>query len=167
MRRLFAVVLVLAAASCLEQEESALVSFPDKASFESAGVSAFMERRCGALDCHGQSGRPLKIYSQLGLRLGSGPGGARDVSATTPAEIDANYRSVVGLEPESIGDAVRTQGAYIDFQLLLKPLDAAGGGVRHEGGPVLRISDTDPGWVCLHGWIAGRPDPVQCKAATF
>lgn len=167
MKRLFALVLVASAASCLEQEESALVSFPEKTSFVSAGVSAFMERRCGALDCHGQTARPLRIYSQLGLRLAAGPAGARDVSATTPAEIDANYRSVVGLEPEAIGDAVRSRGEYIDFQLLLKPLDVSGGGVRHKGGPVLRLSDTDPGWMCLHGWIAGRPDPAQCKAAAF
>lgn len=169
IRRAFVPVVLslVPALACVEQEQSDVVSSPDRREFIEGGVSEFMERRCGALDCHGQVGRPLRIYSQLGLRLRAGPDGARDVSATTPEERLQNYFSVVGLEPESIGDTVRTQGDYIDYQLLLKPLDESGGGVRHKGGPVLRMSDTDPGWMCLHGWISGRHDPAQCRAATY
>ena len=51
---------------------------PDPVQFKDQGVSKFLERRCGTLDCHGQGGRPLRLYSGRGLRLpndaGLGPG---------------------------------------------------------------------------------------------
>ena len=35
----------------------------------STGVEPVLERACGTLDCHGQVGRPLRIYGQYGLRF--------------------------------------------------------------------------------------------------
>lgn len=139
---------------------------PSRDAFVLGGVSAFMERRCGALDCHGQVGRPLRIYSQYGLRKQSLDGG-RDKGETTEEERIANYKAVVGLEPEDIAFAVSQEGRFVDFQLLKKPLGIENGGVRHKGGPVLVASDKDPGWQCLLGWIAGRLDSTDCSDAAF
>jgi hypothetical protein len=81
-------------------------------------VSTVLERRCGTLDCHGSTFRPLRIYSQLGLRkplLKGEDGAPADYDnyysgggvETTPAELLDNYNSVVGLEPELIDEVAR------------------------------------------------------------
>ncbi len=129
---------------------------PDRELFLQANVSGFLEARCGSLDCHGSIGRPLRIYSQNGLRLDAADGGGRDRGPTTKAERIENYRAVIGLEPDEISKGVASGGAYLDYQLIKKPIDIQGNGVRHKGGPVLSPSQSDPGWVCLTGWIEGN-----------
>jgi hypothetical protein len=155
--------------SCVQYERVPLRGLPDREQFiaEENGVSFFLEKRCGALDCHGQVGRPMRIYSKEGLRLADGPNGARDTSDTTRAERLANYDTVIGLEPDAIADCYRTRGKYQDFQLLLKPLDESGRGVKHKGGPVLARTDGDAGWACLHGWLSGTLDAPRCKEAAY
>jgi hypothetical protein len=135
------------------------VALPDRKQFFE-GVSPFMEQRCGALDCHGQIGRPLRIYSTNGLRMNTVGKGGRDTRATQPEELTANYFSVVGLEPEDVTNSFLSEGDYTDFLLLKKPLGIEGGGVRHKGGPVLR--STDPGFDCLALWLANHYDKQKC-----
>jgi hypothetical protein len=140
-------------------------NLPSQDSYLNNHVSDFMEARCGTLDCHGQDGRPLRIYSKNGLRL-KNANGKRDTSATTDAEKTANYFAVIGLEPENMALCYSTQGASIDnFQLLKKPLDIVGGGIRHKGGPVLRNTDSDKGWQCLYGFAAGNVSKADCDDA--
>jgi hypothetical protein len=140
---------------------------PSKDSFIQSGVSEFMEKRCGSLDCHGQVGRPLRLYSQWGLRKEPGDKGARNSAPTTALERDENYYSVAGLEPENLATCFATKGAdFKQFQLLKKPLDIAGLGVRHKGGPVLRANQQDAGWLCLYGWASGDLDAKQCQDAS-
>jgi hypothetical protein len=161
---------LLAASACATRPNGGEVSelvFPDEATFVSAGVSEFVGRRCGALDCHGNVARPLRLYGDKGLRFDIASDLPRDTRPTTAEEHRANYRSIIGLEPEDLSRSVASGGRYVDFLLFEKPLDDEGGGVRHKGGRVLRRSPSDPGWVCLHGWIAGAPDPASCAAATF
>lgn len=140
---------------------------PDQKSFIDNNVSLYMERRCGGLDCHGQVGRPLRLYSEWGLRLQANKDGSRNSSATTTEERVENYKSVVGLEPENLAQCFATKGAsFATFQLLRKPIGIEGtGGVRHKGGSVLRPTPTDPGWQCLYGWASGTVDPKQCEEA--
>jgi hypothetical protein len=160
------VAIVLSSASCITSVDSGAQSplaLPDKDQFVNQGVGVFMEKRCGALDCHGQIGRPLRIYSSNGLRKHDGPNGARDTSATTDEEKSDNYYAVVGLEPEQISLSRVSEGAYDDFLLLKKPLSIEGGGVRHKGGPVLR--STDPGFDCLITWISGNVNKAKCEDA--
>lgn len=140
---------------------SVTYELPDRQLFLQANVSGFLEARCGALDCHGAIGRPLRIYSQNGLRLNAADGGGRDRGPTTDVERIENYRAVIGLEPDELSKAVAADGDYFDYQLVQKPIDIQGGGVRHKGGPVLSPSQSDPGWVCLTGWIAGSKDIAQ------
>ena len=42
---------------------------PDFVQFKTGGVNDLLANRCGTLDCHGQVGRPLRIYSRTGLRI--------------------------------------------------------------------------------------------------
>jgi hypothetical protein len=164
--------LVLAASSCAsapDPDEAAPMSPPDRGQFIDGGVSAFMERRCGTLDCHGQIGRPLRIYSQNGLRKTdpNHPDAPRPATATTTFDEETdNYFAVIDLEPEAIGYSNSTKGAYRDFMLLKKPLGLENNGVRHKGGPVLREVD-DPGYTCLVSWIGGAVSTKDCTAATF
>ena len=153
--------------SCsLGTESGEFGDLPDKASFIDNKVSLFMEVRCGGLDCHGQAGRPLRIYGQTGLRLQARDDGLRDNSPTTDEERTENYRSVIGLEPEAMAECFESKGEKIGtFQLLKKPLDIENDGIRHKGGPVLRPSQSDPGWQCLYGWVSDNVDPSQCEAA--
>jgi hypothetical protein len=158
------------AGACVQNERSDIVFFPDKEEFINHGVSAMMESRCGGLDCHGQVGRPLRIYSQRGLRFATPQEDdkLRDERPTTLEERRENYQSVIGLEPEGLNDTLASEGRYVNHQLLLKPLDDASEvGVRHKGGPVLQANANDPGWQCLFGWASGKPNRQACSDATF
>jgi hypothetical protein len=157
-----AVTLVLAGTSCAPIDANAVspLALPDRDQYITQGVSTFMEKRCGALDCHGQEGRPLRIYSANGLRKNLVKG-ERDIRATQPDELLDNYYATVGLEPEEISISRVTEGNFTDFLLLKKPLGIEGGGVRHKGGPVLR--STDPGFECLISWIAGAVNKAKCE----
>ena len=167
-RFLIFIAFVAVVTACVQNEPSDIRFFPDKEEFINGGVSAMMESRCGGLDCHGQVGRPLRLYSQRGLRLATPETDLRDTRPTTPEERLENYQSVIGLEPEGLSDTVATGGVYVDHQLLLKPLDDEGGlGVRHKGGPVLQPTPNDPGWQCLFGWVKGQPNRQACIDGTF
>lgn len=163
---LLALSLVITGSACssVNATEVSPLALPDRNQFINQGVSTFMEKRCGALDCHGQIGRPLRIYSATGLRKNN-VNGARDVRGTQPDEQMDNYYSVVGLEPEEISISRVTEGAFTDFLLLKKPLGTEGGGVRHKGGPVLR--STDSGFECLITWISGAVNQAKCEDGTI
>ena len=64
-------------------------------------LGAFLVHRCGSLDCHGEVGRNLRIYGKDGLRLD--PHGLTNGSPTSADEYEADYRSVVALEPGDHG----------------------------------------------------------------
>lgn len=153
----------LASASGCAAQSEPVYTFPSEKQFVDDGVSEFLERRCGTMDCHGQVGRPLRLYAKDGLRLATSP--ERDTKTTTDAERKANYVAVIGLEPEELSLSVQSKGEYVDFMLFKKPLGEEGGGVKHKGGPVLAATQTDPGWVCLRSWVAGSADKAKCAAA--
>jgi len=171
MSRLFYLVpLVIAAVApiaCVQNEPSDIRFFPDKEEFISGGVSAMMESRCAGLDCHGQVGRPLRLYSGRGLRLATPEQDLRDNRPTTPEERLENYQSVIGVDPEGLSDTVESGGVYVDNQLIKKPLDDSSVGVRHKGGQIMQPNDNDPAYRCLIGWLSGRPDRAACTEATF
>ncbi len=166
MRRFVLVVLALAAA-CASRPGGEQIAYdlPSRDQYVSGGVSTFMEKRCGALDCHGQPGRPLRLYSKDGLRFLVLDSGARDLEPTTDAERVENYRATIGLEPEQMSQCVGSFGDCSLLRLLLEPLDIAGGGVRHKGGQVLRNSPNDDGWMCFQTWLSGSVDSSRCRAA--
>jgi hypothetical protein len=132
---------------------------PDQLQFEKS-VSPFLERKCASLDCHGQVGRPLRLYSGLALRLPLAEGGVAQpgVGDTTGEERAANYRAAIGLEPEQMSRAVAGVVPPRKLLLLQKPL-----GIGHKGGPA--IAPQSPGETCLTTWIQGRLDEAACTQA--
>jgi hypothetical protein len=138
---------------------------PPQASFQQS-VSPVLERRCATLDCHGQIGRPLRLYSARGLRLGNDAGLMPGIGATTSEETTANYRAVIGLEPEEMTRVLAGVATPRDLLLLKKPLMLEG----HKGGPAIAPSN-DPAELCIVSWLlsdATHPvDQASCtKAAT-
>ncbi len=131
---------------------------PDQTQFTT--VSPVFERRCGTLDCHGQVGRPLRIYSGLGLRLPNDAGDIPGSGATTPDEITANYRAVIGLQPEQMTRVIAGEAPPDSLLILSKPLNLE----SHKGGPAFAPTG-DPGAGCITTWILGAVDATQCAAA--
>ena len=71
-RLVFTAASLLIAAGCSSVDPTATVTVKEP-SFGPQGsalrpISSVVERRCGTLDCHGSTYRPLKIYGQIGLR---------------------------------------------------------------------------------------------------
>jgi hypothetical protein len=164
-------VAALAAASCsgpskgeLDRKVSTRAS---PGSFTSNGVSTVFERHCGSLDCHGDRARNMRIYSQYGLRLNGGDGGAvtPGTAATTLDEVTANYQSVMTVEPEQTNAVI--DGADPETLLVLKkPLAIE----KHKGGQVLRKGDDAE--KCIRTWLTEDSlnpiDKVACaNAANF
>ncbi len=129
---------------------------PDLGSFQP--VSAFLEHRCGSLDCHGQVGRNLRVLGHEGLRLDPNdvPGG----SPTTAAEIEANYGSVASLEPEVMAAVVGDGGAHPERLTLVRK---GRGTEHHKGGALVVVGDVQDR--CLTSWLAGTTDGAACAAA--
>lgn len=130
-------------------------------------VSAVMERRCGTLDCHGQTARPLRIYGQYGLRRYE-PEGSPNVEnyaeyysggkePTTLAELEDNYRSMLALEPEIIAKVYAKTAPPEELTLVRKARLQE----KHKGG--LLWNKGDPGDVCLTNWLTGNTDTTQCE----
>ena len=110
-----------------------------------------LEASCATLDCHGDRGRALRLYSEIGLRA---EGLSRDAGQTDP-ELAANVASLLAVDPGA---------APTRHLALLKPLSKAEGGVAHVG-PKLWLNKDDPGYLCLLGWLSSRPAPDACAQA--
>jgi hypothetical protein len=122
-------------------------------------VSTLLEQRCGTLDCHGSEGRPLRIYGQYGLRY-VGPDDDPDVlyagnlsAPTTDLEVQRNYFSVCGIEPEKMSMVTEGEAEPETLTMVRKPRLAE----KHKGGRIWdkgKVEDR-----CLVGWIAGDFEP--------
>jgi hypothetical protein len=135
------------------------IAAPDQTEF--ATVSPVFERRCGTLDCHGQVGRPLRIYSGLGLRLPNDAGNVPGIGATTPDEITTNYRCIIGLEPEEMTRVVDLIDPPRTLLILAKPLMLE----AHKGGPAMAPTN-DPAETCITSWLLGAGvDTAACAQA--
>jgi hypothetical protein len=124
---------------------------PDFPTYEKF-VDAYLQRRCGTLDCHGQPGRAYRIYGFSGFRLYNVDAGlVSGQQPTIPEEVVANYQAAVALEPEEMSRLIATQGAEPNKLLLLrKPLRLE----RHKGGPAM--AEDDPGYKCVVAWLRVR-----------
>jgi hypothetical protein len=155
-------VIGLASPGCLGDEATATEDFacPNKSAFTGipaeggtamVGVSAFIERRCGTVDCHGAAHRWMRIHGQLGRRL-PGEGNVSGGAPTTAAELDANYSSVCGLEPEKTAEQVDTFGQSAEELLIVRKARGIEG---HKGGQI--VKEGDPGDQCIVGWLRSVP----------
>ena len=130
-----------------------------KAPFENGDVAPAIGMKCGTLDCHGNIARNMRIYSQYGLRmaLNDTPGGM----PITPFEVDADYRSVSGLEPEIMDQVIADGGANPERLTLIRK---ARGTEHHKGGAVVQVGD--PMDICLTTWLTGSPNKDACDQAS-
>lgn len=165
--------IAVALLGCSGGSEGDSLSFagPPLANFDK--VVEMLDYDCGNLACHGTAVRNLRLYGDQGLRLDT-----RDVpcgAPTTAAELQADYRSLVGLEPESMAEVVAA-GAHPERLTLVRK---ARGTEQHKGGAVLRDSSdlaactsacgSDGrclracyGDLCLVSWLAGEVDVPAC-----
>lgn len=128
-------------------------------------VDAYLTRRCGSLDCHGQPGRAYRVYSREGFRLYNIFDGTlvSGQQPTQPEEQRANFQALVALEPEEMSRLMARQGQDPNrLMFLRKPLKIE----RHKGGPAM--AEDDPGYRCVIAWLSipvvdgvGAPIPKE------
>lgn len=135
---------------CQIDQETVTPRAGDAVSY-SQHVHPLLEATCATLDCHGDTGRPLRLYAETGLRTDTT---LRDLPITD-AELARNVASLTGVDPE----------APIDRSLVLsKPLAENAGGLDHVGGD-LWPSTTDPAYLCVRGWLEGATTAIDAVCA--
>lgn len=153
---------------CVETEGVVDATCPPFEDFRA--VSAVLEQRCGTLDCHGDDARPLKLYGRIGLRAQLPEEAAVDADQyfsggseqTTDFELELNYRSVCGLEPEVMNQVTSGESSPGELTLVRKARLQE----RHKGGKIW--DEGKPGDRCLVKWLQndyqpGALDPVDCN----
>ncbi|HEX4337491.1 MAG TPA: hypothetical protein VH062_16365 [Polyangiaceae bacterium] len=152
--------------SCSEAPSDARVGvIAPNASEEAFGpVADFLDHRCGTLDCHGQPGRNLRIWGCEGMRLlitdASICSRKNGGQPTSPAEHQATYRSLVGLEPTVMSEVVADHGRDPE---LLTFIRKARGTESHKGGVLFTPGDDQD--VCVTSWLAGKTNLTACSNA--
>jgi hypothetical protein len=117
-------------------------------------VQPVLQVGCASLDCHGNAGRPLRLYAKNGLRAEADLRGYK----ASFDEMRANILAIDGLDP--FVDQIE------DHLLLLKPLAVDAGGIHHVGGD-LWADQTDKVYRCLHAWLrAGVSDNAGRSVCT-
>jgi len=140
---------ISACASAPDTDRLTNVIVPDFDTYV-ANVDAYLTRRCGTLDCHGQPGRAYRIYSREGFRLVQIQDGSlvSGQQPTQPEEQRANFEAFVSVEPEEMTRLMARQGDNPNELLVLrKPLKLE----RHKGGPAM--AEDDPGYRCVVAWL--------------
>lgn len=134
-----------------DRSRATFVLLPDYPTYRD-NVDAYLQRRCGTLDCHGQPGRAYRLYGFSGFRLYNEDAGlVSGQQPTTEAEILANFQATVALEPEEMSRLVARQGVDPEKLIFLrKPLRLE----RHKGGRSMEIDD--PGYRCVTSWLRLR-----------
>jgi len=134
-------------------QQNATLARPARLGFEP--VADAMQLHCGTLDCHGQIGRNMRLYGMYGLRQSKQDDPLNQ--PTSPAEYDADYLSIVGLEPEPMSKVVQHQAAPETLSMIRKPL----GIESHKGGKLM--VQADPLDRCMVGWLVGAMDAQSCN----
>ncbi|MEA2746165.1 MAG: hypothetical protein QOI41_308 [Myxococcales bacterium] len=142
----------IAIAACASSPDSGRLTDVIVPDFDTyiTNVDAYLTRRCGSLDCHGQPGRAYRIYSREGFRLVQLQDGSlvSGQQPTQPEEQRANFQALVAVEPEEMSRLMARQGDNPNELLFLrKPLKLE----RHKGGPAM--AEDDPGYRCVVAWL--------------
>lgn len=113
-----------------------------------AEIQPVLATGCATLDCHGDPGRPLRLFAEVGLRASPMLRG----SPITRGELEANVLSLVAVDPG------RPAPQHL---AVLKPLAEAEGGMRHVGGALWGTPD-HPAHQCLRSFLDGAVDAPAC-----
>jgi len=157
VRRLLLMVPLLALGACaIDEQTTSVVDSPGTLGDFETYVQPVLQAGCASLDCHGNAGRPLRLYARNGLRIDVALRG-EDAS---DGEMLSNIAAIAGLEPGV--DKVE------DHLLLLKPLAVEAGGLHHIGGD-LWPDQSDAVYRCLHAWlragVSDEPGRAVCTEA--
>jgi hypothetical protein len=120
-------------------------------------VSGVLGTGCGSLDCHGQVGRSLRIYSQAGLRLDPEAFPSLDGGTVSSVEIEANYQAVIALEPEVLALVLRDHGENPERLTLVRK---GRGSESHKGGAAIAVGSTSDR--CILSWLSSALDETAC-----
>jgi hypothetical protein len=154
----FAVANIAVAFACSTPDTSARIDpiGPDRASFEI--VAKVLVRKCGTLDCHGETHRNFRLYGYGGLRLpsdGRRPDvGGGDIGSD---ELEADYQAVISVEPEIMRQVVLDKGAAPERLTLVRK---ARGTEEHKGKSAVLIGDDAD--KCITTWLASAVDNAAC-----
>jgi len=141
-----------AAAGCTQQDDLHKLRTPERATFELAGD--VLHNHCGSLDCHGDPARGLRIYGGNGMRAD----GISGQGATTEADYDATFESVVLFEPEVMHSVVSKHGEHPER---LTMIQKGRGAQVHKGG--VAISEGSDADDCVVSWLSGAIDEKSCN----
>lgn len=139
---LASVALLFAGSGCTDTAIDGEPVPPLDTSFYGANVQSYVGYGCGSLDCHGDSGRMLRIYAEDGLRQS----GALRGEVISAQEVAANVDAFAAIDLDA-------RSAQLSL-VILKPLAVSAGGMAHEGGDVW-LNVEDNGYECLRGWLDG------------
>ena len=132
-------------------------TLPDRATFNA--VAQLLDHRCGTLDCHGTRARNLRIFGSEGLRLAAEDRPLLPVCSTA-AEVDEDYASVVGLEPEIMSAVVADHGADPARLTIVRK---ARGAESHKGNTIWAAGGDED--TCLTSWLTGTLEVDACARA--
>jgi hypothetical protein len=161
-----ALVTASAVSSCSSVPDNARIGIdaPSGSDSQFRSVGEYLNIRCGSLDCHGQTSRNLRIWGCNGMRLDPKAipsclpiGGG---SLTTEQELQATYRSLVGLEPTVMSEVYDNHGAHPE---LLTFVRKARGLEAHKGGTLITPGDDQD--ICITSWLAGNTNNMECSLA--
>jgi len=163
VRQLFAVALLASAlfggSACAvpAADERVVGMVPERAGFEP--VAQVLVRHCGTLDCHGSAYRNLRVYGNESLRWADTDRPLMP-ACTTADEVEQDYQSAVGLEPEQLSAVVADGG---DRPERLSLIRKARGLEHHKGGTLVEAGDDAD--QCLTSWLASQADRAACLRA--
>jgi hypothetical protein len=110
----------------------------------------------GSRELHGTPARKLRLYGSAGLRWS--PSDRPFVPpCDTQGEVDQDYESVVGLEPEALSAVVAAGGTSPEQLTLARK---ARGTESHKGGQIWTQGDDSD--TCLTSWLAGKANSNAC-----
>jgi hypothetical protein len=123
-------------------------------------VQPVLAARCAFPACHGTQRRPLSLYAPGRQRYQVG--WDRPTEPITAFELDANF---------GIASGFTTTTATGEPWLLAKPLAVGAGGYYHRGADLFGsedvfVTEADPGYQLLAGWIAGQTASPDCTPTT-
>jgi hypothetical protein len=99
------------------------------------------------------------VYGNESLRFASGDRPLMP-ACTTADEVEQDYLSAVGLEPEAMSAVVADGGAHPERLSLIRK---ARGTEHHKGGTPIRAGDDAD--KCLTSWLASQTDRAACVRA--
>lgn len=159
-RGVLALLAALALGACAEDPGALSVSAADRVQFD-AEVYPVLLRDCGFNACHGTTERFFQVF---------GPGRGRLLPTTRP--LDPATLEETTHSYERARSMIDTRAPELSL-LLLKPLEAAAGGIGHEGvdelGRNVYQTQMEPGYAALARWVltpAPASTPPAAAAAT-